>query len=50
MHNDITLNMDNGKDTALTLLDLSAAFCTTDYTILVNRLCIVLLDIGSHLI
>ena len=28
VHNDVTLNMDKGKETALTLLDLSAAFDT----------------------
>ena len=38
VHNDITLNMDTGKVTALTLLDLSAAFDTIDYSILLGRL------------
>ena len=32
IHNDIICNMDNGKVTALTLLDLSAAFDTTAWT------------------
>ena len=32
IHNDIICNMDNGKVTALTLLDLSAAFDTIDHT------------------
>ena len=31
IHNDIVDNMDNGKVTALTLLDLSAAFDTIDH-------------------
>jgi len=38
VHNDIALNMDTGKVTALTLLDLSAAFDTIDYSILLDRL------------
>ena len=38
MHNDITLNMDNGRVTALTLLDLSAAFDTINHSILMDRL------------
>ena len=38
VHNDITLNMDNGKVTALTLLDLSAAFDTINHSILMDRL------------
>ena len=38
MHNDITLNMDTGKVIALTLLDLSAAFDTINYTVLMDRL------------
>jgi len=38
VHNDISLNMDTGKVTALTLLDLSAAFDTIDYFILVDCL------------
>ena len=37
-HNDILSSMDDGKITALTLLDLSAAFDTTDHTILLRRL------------
>ena len=36
--NDIVDNMDNGKVTALTLLDLSAAFDTIDHLILLQRL------------
>ena len=38
IHNDIFDNMDNGKVTALTLLDLSAAFDTIDHLILLLRL------------
>ena len=38
IHNDILLNMAKGSVTALTLLDLSAAFDTIDHTILLNRL------------
>ena len=37
IHNDILSSMDNGKVTALTLLDLSAAFDTIDHTILLSR-------------
>ena len=35
---DIHLNIDNGKVTALTMLDLSAAFDTIDHNILIRRL------------
>ena len=38
LHNDINLNIDNGKVTALTLLDLSAAFNTIDHDIHIIRL------------
>ena len=38
VHNDINLNIDNGKVTALTLFDLSAAFDTIDHNILITRL------------
>ena len=38
VHNDINLNIDNGKVTALTLLDISAAFDTIDHNILITRL------------
>ena len=38
VYNDVTLNMDKGKLTALTLLDLSAAFDNSDHTILSKRL------------
>ena len=38
IHNDIVDNMDNDKVTALTLLDLSAAFDTIDHLILLQRL------------
>ena len=38
VHNDINLNIDNDKVTALTLIDLSAAFDTTDQDILTTRL------------
>ena len=38
IHNDILLNMAKGSVTALTLLDLSAAFDTIDRTILLDRL------------
>ena len=38
IHNDILSSMDDGKVTALTLLDLSAAFDTIDHTILLSRL------------
>ena len=36
--NDVTQNMDKGKVTAFTLLDLSAAFDTIDHSILIKRL------------
>jgi len=39
VHKDIALNMETGKVTALTLLDLSAAFDTIDYSVLLDRLC-----------
>ena len=39
IHNDILLNMAKGSVTAVTLLDLSAAFDCIDYTILLDRLC-----------
>ena len=38
IHNDILSSMDDGKVTALTLLDLSAAFDTIDHTIHLRRL------------
>ena len=38
MHNDIICNMDNGKVTALKLLDLSAALDTIDHSTLLERL------------
>ena len=38
IHVDILTSMDTGKVTALTLLDLSAAFDTIDHTILLSRL------------
>ena len=38
IHNDIICNMDNGKVTALTLLDMSAAFDTIDHSTLLERL------------
>ena len=38
IHNDILLNMAKGSVTALTLLDLSAAFDTIDHTILLDGL------------
>ena len=38
IHNDIICNMDNGKVTAFTLLDLSAAFDTIDHATLLERL------------
>ena len=38
LHNDILREMDNGRITALVLLDLSAAFDTVDHNILLNRL------------
>ena len=38
LHNDVTLNIDKGKVTTLTLLDLSAAFATIDHGILIKRL------------
>ena len=38
LHNDIISSMDDGRVTALTLLDLSAAFDTMDHNILLRRL------------
>ena len=38
VHNDVTINMDKGKVTALTLLDLSAAFDTIDHNLLIKSL------------
>ena len=38
MHNDICMNMDSGKTTALVLLDLSAAFDTLDYSSIIELL------------
>ena len=38
IHSDIPASMDAGRVTALTLLDLSAAFDTIDHTILLSRL------------
>ena len=38
VHNDIIISMDKGEVTALTLLDLSAAFDTIDHTTLTDRL------------
>ncbi|KAK2153433.1 hypothetical protein LSH36_297g02012, partial [Paralvinella palmiformis] len=38
VHKDIALNMDTGKVTTLTLLDLSATFDTIDYSVLLDRL------------
>ena len=38
MHNDILSSMDDGRVTALTLIDLSAAFDTIGHTILLKRL------------
>ena len=38
IHNDILSSVDDGKVTALTLLDLYAAFDTIDHTILLRRL------------
>ena len=35
--NDVLLNMENGRVTTLTLLDLSAAFDTIDHLTLINR-------------
>ena len=57
VHNDTSLNMDTGKVTALTLLDLSAAFDIIDYFVLIDRLsdwygisCTIIIWIGSFLI
>ena len=38
VNNDILTSLDNGKITALILLDLSAAFDTVDHSILISRL------------
>ena len=38
IHNDIKSNMDNGKVTALTLLDMSAAYDNIDHSTLLERL------------
>ena len=38
VQNDILISLDSGHFTALLLLDLSAAFDTTDYNILLHRL------------
>ena len=38
LHNDLALNMDTGKVTALTLLDLSSTLDTIDYSLLLDRL------------
>ena len=38
VHNDRTLNVDTGKVTALTLLDLFASFDIIDYFVLLDRL------------
>ena len=38
IHNDVLTAMDSGKVTALTLLDISAAFDTIDHSILLQRL------------
>jgi hypothetical protein len=38
VYNNIALNMDTGKDKALTLLDLSAAFDIIDYSVRLDRL------------
>ena len=38
VHNDINLNIDNGKVTALTMLDLSTSFNTIDHYILITCL------------
>ena len=37
VHNDISVSLDKGHVTALTLLDLSAAFDTIDHNTLTNR-------------
>ena len=49
IHNDILSSMDKGKVTALTLLDLSAAFSNIDHTILFRRLMIGSGLLGKHL-
>ena len=38
IHNDICMNMDSGKTTALVLLDLSAAFDTLDHSSIIELL------------
>ena len=38
VHNDVTLNINKGKVTALTLLDMSGTFDNTDHNILIKRL------------
>ena len=49
VHNDVTLNMDKGKVTALTLLDLSAAFDTIDLNILIKRHVIQTHNLDHHI-
>ena len=46
IHNDILSSMDDGRVTALTLLDFSAAFDRIDHTILLRRLAIGLGRVG----
>jgi len=38
VHNNISLHIDTGKVTTLTILDLSAAFGTIDYSVLLDHL------------
>ena len=48
VHNDISVSLDKGHVTSLTLLDLSAALDTIDHNTLTNRLKFVSTDLIIH--